>query len=64
MKTSVGERGPVTAPKILKDRLGIKPGVTLEFRTGTACWREELPAKVYDCPGRKFSTEAFMADFQ
>lgn len=31
MKSTVGERGQVTIPKPLRDRLGIRPGETLEF---------------------------------
>jgi len=31
MKTSVSEKGQVTIPKALRDRLGIRPGQTLEF---------------------------------
>lgn len=31
MKATVGERGQVTIPKALRDRLGIRAGETLEF---------------------------------
>ena len=31
MKAKVLERGQVTIPKVLRDQLGIKSGVTLEF---------------------------------
>jgi AbrB family looped-hinge helix DNA binding protein len=31
MKSVVGERGQVTIPKALRDRLGIKPGEVLDF---------------------------------
>ncbi len=31
MKATVGERGQVTIPKHLRDRLGIKPGEQVEF---------------------------------
>ena len=31
MKAKVLERGQVTIPKELRDRLGIRPGATLEF---------------------------------
>lgn len=31
MKASVGERGQVTIPKRLRERLGIRPGQRLEF---------------------------------
>ena len=32
MKATVSEKGQVTIPKKLRDRLGIRPGVVLEFR--------------------------------
>lgn len=32
MKSIVSEKGQVTIPKRLRDRLGIGPGVVLEFR--------------------------------
>lgn len=32
MKTKVSERGQVTIPKPLRDRLGIRPGQELEMR--------------------------------
>ena len=32
MKAVVSEKGQVTIPKRLRDRLGIRPGVVLEFR--------------------------------
>jgi len=32
MKTSVSEKGQVTIPKPLRDRLGIRPGHVLDFR--------------------------------
>ncbi len=32
MKAKVAERGQVTIPKVLRDRLGIKPGTILEFK--------------------------------
>ena len=31
MKSTVGERGQVTIPKVLRDRLGIRPGEVLDF---------------------------------
>lgn len=31
MKTTVSEKGQVTIPKKLRDRLGIRPGAVLEF---------------------------------
>jgi AbrB family looped-hinge helix DNA binding protein len=31
MKATVAERGQVTIPKALRDRLGVKPGTILQF---------------------------------
>ena len=31
MKSTVAERGQVTIPKVLRDKLGIRPGTVLEF---------------------------------
>ena len=31
MQAKIAERGQVTIPKALRDRLGLKPGMTLEF---------------------------------
>jgi antitoxin PrlF len=31
MKTTVSEKGQVTIPKALRDRLGIRPGAILDF---------------------------------
>jgi len=35
MKATVGERGQVTIPKPLRDRLGIRPGEEVEFSEET-----------------------------
>ncbi|MFQ5929219.1 MAG: AbrB/MazE/SpoVT family DNA-binding domain-containing protein [Acidobacteriota bacterium] len=32
MKSTVSEKGQVTIPKLLRERLGIQPGQVLEFR--------------------------------
>jgi antitoxin PrlF len=32
MKSIVSEKGQVTIPKLLRDRLGIRPGQVLDFR--------------------------------
>jgi AbrB family looped-hinge helix DNA binding protein len=68
MHTTVADRGQVTIPKALRDRLGIKPGTTLEFseENGRLIAVKHSPAdpvaKVYGCLGRKFDTDAFMAE--
>lgn len=47
MKATVSENGQVTIPKALRDRLGIRPGVVLEF---------------HDEGGRLVATKAMDAD--
>ncbi len=32
MKTVVSEKGQVTIPKVLRNRLGLQPGTTLDFQ--------------------------------
>jgi AbrB family looped-hinge helix DNA binding protein len=32
MKTAVSEKGQVTIPKAIRERLGLRPGTLLEFR--------------------------------
>jgi antitoxin PrlF len=67
MKSRVAERGQVTIPKALRDRLGVLPGTTLEFSEdhGRLVAVKTTPAdpvaKVYGCLGGKFNTDAFMA---
>ena len=67
MKTRVAERGQVTIPKALRERLGVRPGATLEFSEegGRLVAVKSSPAdpvaKVYGRLGRKFDTDAFMA---
>ena len=34
MKAIVAQRGPVTIPKALRDKLGIRPGTAPEFNDG------------------------------
>jgi AbrB family looped-hinge helix DNA binding protein len=70
MKSRIAERGQVTIPKALRDRLGVVAGTTLEFseeqgrlvavKTSSA----DPVAKVYGCLGRKFNTDAFMAEIR
>ena len=70
MKSRVAERGQVTIPKALRDRLGVLPGTTLEFSEdhGRLVAVKSTPAdpiaKVYGCLGRKFNTDAFMAEIR
>ena len=65
MKAIVAERGQVTIPKALRDKLGIRPGTALEFsaRNGmlVATKTETDPVtEVFGCLGRKVDTDEFI----
>ena len=70
MKATVGERGQVTIPKKLRERLGIRPGTVLGFEYGDG----ELHAKkvtatdpvdqVYGCLTDIPDTDAFIEDIR
>jgi AbrB family looped-hinge helix DNA binding protein len=70
MKAKVAERGQVTIPKALRERLGVRPGATLEFSeeggrlVAVKSSVADPVAKVYGCLGRKFDTDAFMAEIR
>ncbi|HVN63771.1 MAG TPA: AbrB/MazE/SpoVT family DNA-binding domain-containing protein [Candidatus Binataceae bacterium] len=70
MKSRIAERGQVTIPKALRDRLGMRPGATLEFREehgrliAVKSVQADPIARVYGCLGRKFETDAFMAEIR
>ena len=65
MKAIVAERGQVTIPKALRDKLGIRPGTTLEFsaREGSLLARKaetDPVSSVFGCLGRGIDTEGFL----
>ena len=65
MKAVVAERGQVTIPKSLRDKLGIRPGTALEFsaRNGTLVARKaqtDRVSQVFGCLGRKIDTDRFI----
>lgn len=70
MKARVAERGQVTIPKRLRERLGVKPGTVLEFseergrliavKSGGA----DPVSEVYGCLGKKIRTDAVMAELR
>ncbi len=69
MKAIVAERGQVTIPKVLRDKLGIRPGSTLEFsaRNGSlvATKAETDPvSQVFGCLGRKIDTDRFIRELR
>ena len=65
MKAIVAERGQVTIPKPLRDKLGIRPGTTLEFiaKDGTLVARKaetDPVSQVFGCLGRRINTDEFI----
>ena len=70
MKSRVAERGQVTIPKALRDRLGVLPGTMLEFSeehgrlVAVKTTSADSVAKVYGCLGRRFKTDAFMVEIR
>jgi len=65
MKAVVAERGRVTIPKSLRDKLGIRPGTALEFSTkdGTLLASKvetDSVSKVYGCLGANIDTDRFV----
>jgi AbrB family looped-hinge helix DNA binding protein len=65
MKAVVAERGQVTIPKALRDRLGIRPGTALEFsaQDGTLVARKaetDPVSRVFGCLGGPIHTDQFI----
>ena len=65
MKAVVAERGQVTIPKALRDRLGIRPGTTLEFSAsdGSLVARKadtDPVSSVFGCLRRRMDTDKFI----
>ena len=50
MKTTVSEKGQITIPKRLRDRLGLRPGTILDFEetNGRLVGRKLMPADALD----------------
>lgn len=50
MKTTVSERGQITIPKALRDRLGLRPGQVLEVREehGRLVMTKRVPEDAWD----------------
>lgn len=65
MKAIVAERGQVTIPKALRDKLGIRPGTTLEFAAsnGTLVARKaetDPVSSVFGCLGKRMDSDKFV----
>ena len=70
MKAKVAERGQVTIPKRLRDRLGVKPGTVLEFSeehgrlVAVKAGGIDPVGEVLGCLGKKLNTDAMMAQLR
>lgn len=69
MKAIVAERGQVTIPKSLRDKLGITPGTVLDFdtRNGVLVARKAIDdpvSKVYGCLGGNQNTDKLIASLR
>ena len=65
MKAVVAERGQVTIPKPLRDKLGIRPGTALEFtaHNGALVVRKaetDPVSRVFGCLGARVDTDRFI----
>jgi AbrB family looped-hinge helix DNA binding protein len=66
MKARIAERGQVTIPKLLRNRLGMTPGTILEFseESGHLIIVKhgviDSVAKIYGCLGKNLDTDATM----
>jgi antitoxin PrlF len=65
MKAVVAERGQVTIPKPLREKLGIRPGTELEFiaKDGTLVARKartDPVSQVFGCLGKRIDTDKFI----
>jgi len=64
MKATVAERGQVTIPKLLRDKLGIRPGTRLDFmddrgKLVAVKVGDEAPVgRVFGCVGKGLTTAA------
>jgi antitoxin PrlF len=70
MKARVAERGQVTIPKRLRERLGVKPGTVLEFSEdhgkliAVKAGGIDPVGEVLGCLGKRLNTEAVMAQLR
>ncbi len=70
MKATVAERGQVTIPKLLREKLGIRPGTKLDFQDeGGKLVAIKVPpadpvAKVYGCLETGMETDKILRELR
>jgi antitoxin PrlF len=70
MKATVAERGQVTIPKILRQKLGIKPGSILDFEIKDAKLiaikinQQDPVSQVYGCLKKVVDTDTIMHELR
>jgi antitoxin PrlF len=70
MKARVAERGQVTIPKRLRERLGVRPGTVLEFSEehgrliAVKSGGLDPVGEVFGCLGKRLNTDALMAQLR
>ncbi len=70
MKARVAERGQVTIPKRLRDRLGVRPGTILEFSEERGrlivvkAGNIDPVGEVLGCLGKRIHTDAVMTQLR
>ena len=69
MKAVVAERGQVTIPKSLRDKLGIRPGTSLEFSAtdGVLVARKaqsDPVSQVFGCLGKRIDADRFIRELR
>jgi len=70
MKARVAERGQVTIPKRLRERLGLKPGTILEFKDeqgrliAVKSHSADPVSAVYGCLSKKIDTDVLIAELR
>ena len=70
MKSRVAERGQVTIPKRLRERLGVKPGTVLEFSEergrliAVKSGETDSVTELYGCLGKKINSDAVIAQLR
>ena len=66
MKATVAERGQVTIPKPLREKLGIRPGTRLDFKddggklVAAKVSDEDPVGRAFGCLGRRLKTDAMI----